>query len=113
MLFRSQAERDSIKLFQTLWIQDHLGEVFDAHIVNVTEFGLFVRLDANRVEGLIHIAQVVEGDFMQFDEKNYRLIAQRSGQTFTLGDPIRVQVIRADSTRLQIDFLPVNNAEND
>ncbi|MBO7408893.1 MAG: VacB/RNase II family 3'-5' exoribonuclease [Paludibacteraceae bacterium] len=108
-----QAERDSIKLFQTLWIQDHLGEVFDAHIVNVTEFGLFVRLDANRVEGLIHIAQVVEGDFMQFDEKNYRLIAQRSGQTFTLGDPICVQVIRADSTRLQIDFLPVNNAEND
>ena len=106
------AERDSIKLYQTLWIQDHLGEVFDAHIVNVTDFGMFVRLDANRVEGLVHITQIIEGDYMLLDEKNYRLIAQRSGRTFTLGDKIRVQAVRADADKLQIDFLPVDLAEN-
>ena len=107
-----QAERDSIKLFQALWVQDHLGEEFDGHISGVTDFGVFVRLDATRTEGLIHITKLLPDDYMLYDEKNFRLIAQRSGQTFTLGDPIRVQVVRSDPDKLQIDFLPANSAQN-
>lgn len=101
-----QAERDSIKLFQTMWIHDHLGEEFDGHISGVTDFGLFVRLDATRTEGLIHISDVVKDDYMLYDEKNYRLIGERSGKTFTLGDPIRIRVSRADINKVQIDFVP-------
>lgn len=99
-----QAERDSIKEFYTLWMSDHVGEEFDGVIASVTEFGLFVRLNESHAEGLVHIAHVVRGDFMLFDEKNYRLIAQNSGETFTLGDPIRVKAIRADVKKSQIDF---------
>ncbi len=100
-----QAERDSIKEFYTLWMTDHVGEEFDGVIVNVTDFGLFVRLTESHCEGLIHIASVVPGDFMVFDEKNYRLIAQKSGMTYTLGDKVRVKVIRADVRKCQIDFV--------
>lgn len=99
-----QAERDSIKEFYTLFLSDHIGEEYDGMISGVTEFGLFVRLNESHAEGLVHIAHVIRGDFMMFDEKNYRLIAQNSGETFTLGDPIRVKVIRADVRKNQVDF---------
>ncbi len=106
-LVAQEAERDSVKLYQTLWMSDHQGEVFDGTISGVTEFGLFVELNESHCEGLIHIHEVIPGEYMEFDEKNYRLISQDSGCTFTIGDPMRVQVVRVDVERAQIDFLPV------
>ena len=41
----AQAERDSIKLFQTMWMADHLGEVLPGHIISIMDFGFFVQLD--------------------------------------------------------------------
>lgn len=81
-----QAERDSIKLFQTLWMEQHLGEVFDGHISGITDFGFFVQLDASRCEGLIHMECI------------------EHPEDFVLGDPVRVQVVRVDTNRSQIDF---------
>lgn len=100
-----QAERESIKEFQAMWITAHIGEEFEGTIANVTDFGMFVRLNDSHCEGLIHIGQVVKDDFMLYDEKNYRLIAEQSGRTFVLGDPVKVRVIRADVEQNQIDFL--------
>ncbi len=99
-----QEERDSIKHFQALWMQDHMGEELDGHISGVTEFGLFVQLDESRCEGLVHVTKICPGDYMMLDEKNYRLIAAESGTTFTLGDAVRVKVVRADAEKNQIDF---------
>lgn len=99
-----QAERDSVKLFQTLWMTDHLGEEFDGHVSGVTEFGMFVQLDASRCEGMVHVSEICKGDYMMLDEKNYRLIAAESGKTYTMGDAVRVRVVRADVQKGQIDF---------
>lgn len=99
-----QSERESIKEFQTLWMTDHLGEELSGHVSGVTEFGLFVQLDDSRCEGLVHISKICRGDYMQYDEKNYRLIAHRSGTTYTLGDAVKVRVVRADVDKRQIDF---------
>lgn len=100
----AQAERDSIKYYQALWLQDHVGQDFDGHIVGVTEFGLFVRLDESRCEGLVHISTIESGDYMHYDEKFYRLIAQTSGRTYTIGDALRVRVTRVDTMKRQIDM---------
>ena len=81
-----QAERDSIKLFQTLWMEQHLGEVFDGHISGITDFGFFVQLDDSHCEGLIHMECI------------------EHPEDFVLGDPVRVQVVRVDTNRSQIDF---------
>lgn len=102
-----EAERDSVKLYQTLWMRDHQGEVFDGTISGVTEFGLFVELNESRCEGLIRIYELIPGEYMEYDEKNYRLVSRDSGKTFTMGDPMRVQVVRVDVERAQIGFLPV------
>ena len=83
----AQAERGSIKLFQAMWINDHIDEVFSGYITGVTDFGLFVQLDESRCEGLIHISNI--GDIRKY----------------TLGDKVTVKVVRADVNRSQIDFV--------
>ena len=102
-----QAERDSNKMYQAKWMKQHIGEEADGHISGVTDFGVFVQLDESRCEGLVRINRLVPGDYMVYDEKNYRLIAEESGKTFTLGDPMRVKIIRADAEKRQIDFKPL------
>ena len=100
-----QAERDSIKMFQAIWMADHLGETMPGHISGVTDFGLFVQLDESRCEGLVHISSLAQkGEYWQYDEKNYRLICSESHKTFTIGDPLNVKVVRADVNKSQIDF---------
>ena len=107
-----QAERDSIKMFQAMWITSHIGEVLPGHISGVTDFGLFIQLDESRCEGLVHITKIgAKGEYWQYDEKNYRLVCEnkksennRAVSSYTLGDPVVVQVVRADINKGQIDF---------
>ena len=110
--FAQQEERDSVKAMQTIWMADHLGEEFDGTIVNVTDFGLFVRLDDNCCEGLIHITDLVKDDYMLYDSKNFRLIGERTGKTFTIGDRLHVKLTRADIDKKQIDFEIINSNIN-
>lgn len=110
--FAQQEERNSVKAMQTIWMADHLGEEFDGTIVNVTDFGIFIRLDDNCCEGLIHITDLVKDDYMLYDAKNFRLIGERTGRTFTIGDRLHVRLSRADIDKKQIDFQIVNNNIN-
>lgn len=103
-----QEERASVKEMQTIWMADHIGEEFDGTIVSVTDFGLFVRLDDNCCEGLIHITELVKDDYMLNDTKNFRLIGDRTGTTFTIGDRLHVKLLRADIEKRQIDFELIN-----
>ena len=105
----AEAERDSVKYFQTVYMQDRLGLEFDGHIVSVQEYGLFVRIDENRCEGLIHVSALDQDDYFDFDEKHYRLVSRGKGTTYTLGDAVRVRVVRADTLKSQIDFALVKD----
>ena len=100
----AQAERDSVKLFQTLWMSNHIGEILPGHISGITDFGIFVQLDDSRCDGLIRISKIGErGEYWQYDEKNFRLVCENR-KSFTLGDPVIVKVANADVNRAQIDF---------
>ena len=107
-LAAQMAERDSIKEMHAKWINNHLGEEFDAIISGVTEFGLFVQLTDTLTEGLVPIRTIEKNDYMQFDEENYCLIAARSGKTYTLSDPVRVRVTKVDVERKLIDFVLID-----
>ena len=101
----AQAERESVKMFQTLWMESHVGEIFAGHISGVTEFGLFVQLDESRCEGLVHISNIgFPGENWLHDPQNYRLVCAENGIAHTLGDPVRVKVVRVDINRALIDF---------
>ena len=101
----AQAERDSVKLFQAIWMKDHIGEVLTGHISGVTDFGLFIQLDESRCEGLIHISKIgFPGETWMYDEKNYRLVCAQNKISYTLGDKVTVKVVQVDVNRSLIDF---------
>jgi ribonuclease R len=112
-----QAERESNKMYQAMWMADHVGEIMAGHISGVTDFGLFVQLDESRCEGLVHISTIGQGEYWQHDDKNYRLVAEgtknkkntKSVKSYTLGDAVRVKVTRVDVNRSQVDFVLVEN----
>lgn len=99
----SEAERTSIKYKQVEYMQDHLGEVFDGVISGVKEFGIFVEIEANGVEGLVPIRDL-DDDYYELDERTYSLVGYNTKRRFALGDKLTICVARADLDRRQLDF---------
>ena len=99
----ANAERASIKYKQVEFMSERLGMVFDGVISGVTEWGLYVEINENKCEGMVPIRDL-EGDYYEFDDKNYCLIGRRNKKQYRLGDPIRIKVVRANLERKQLDF---------
>ena len=101
------AERSSIKFKQVEYMADRLGEDFAGVITGVTEWGLYVEITENLCEGLIPVRDLGD-DYYELDERNYRLVGRRNGQSYQLGDEVVVKVARTDIQRRQIDFALVS-----
>ena len=84
-------------------MQDKVGRSFEGIISGVTEFGLFVEIIENKCEGLVATRDMVD-DFFEYDEDNYCLIGRHTRKIYQLGDPVRVEVLRANLPRKQLDF---------
>ena len=97
------AERDSIKYKMVEFMGDKVGQAFDAHISGIQSFGIYAEIDENHCEGLIPMRDL-RGDYYEFDEKNYQLVGRRNHTKYQLGDPIRIQVARANLEKRQLDF---------
>ena len=98
-----KAERESIKAKQCVFMAEHVGEMFDTIISGVTGFGFFAEIPEYLVEGLIHVEDLVD-DYYHFDEARLRLIGERTGRTFQLGDSVQVEVKRVLLDERKIDF---------
>jgi len=97
------AERDSIKYKQVEYMQEHVGETFDATISGVVEYGIYVQENKTHAEGLVHISNLGE-DYFEFDEKAYALVGKDSDKRFTLGDDVRVKLTDTDIEKKQLSF---------
>ena len=97
------AERASIKYKQVEFMADKLGQEFDAHISGVSEFGVYAEVDDNKCEGLIPVRSLGSEGF-NYDDQNFCLIGRQTGHRFTLGDPIRIRVAKANLFAKQLDY---------
>ena len=88
------AERDSTDRYVAAFMEDRLGENFDARVTGVTRFGLFVRLADLGAEGLIPIRSL-GGDYFHHDERQQALIGQRTRLTYRMGDALKVKLAEA------------------
>ena len=98
-----EATRDVISWLKCEYMEDKIGESFKGVIASVTSFGLFVELVGVFVEGLVHITALGD-DYYVYDAGKHRLVGERTGQTFRLGDAIQVKVVRVDLDEKKIDF---------
>lgn len=97
------ATRDVVAWLKCEYMQDKLGEVFTGKISSVTGFGIFVELDEVYVEGLVHVTSL-NRDYYIYDDTKHRLVGERSGKVYRLGDKMRVMVTRVDMDERKIDF---------
>ena len=98
-----EATRDAVDWLKCEYMMDKVGEVFEGTITSVTGFGIFVELDKIYVEGLIHVTSL-DHDYYHFDAAHHRLVGERTGQVFRLGDHIVVSVSKVNLEDKKIDF---------
>ncbi len=98
-----EVTRDVVSWLKCEFMNDKVGDEFVGVISSVTSFGLFIELDDIYVEGLVHVTEL-DNDYYHFEAKGHRLVGERSGHIYRLGDPVRIRVVRVDLDERKMDF---------
>lgn len=105
------AERDCIDMKKAEFMADKVGEHFEGTISSITGFGMFVELD-NTVEGLVRLSSM-DDDYYNYDEKSLCLIGERTKKTYRIGDKVHVQLIKVNPESRQIDFMLIDEDDDE
>ena len=98
-----ECEYDVEDMKMAEYMQDHIGEVYDGIISGVKSFGVFVTILQNGVEGLIKTIDLGSESFI-YHEKEQCLVGQNTKIKYSLGDKIKIEVLRASKEDRTIDF---------
>ena len=96
-----ECEREMARRLACMALRPQVGQCFAGVISGVTEFGLFVELQAMPVEGMIRVEDLGP-DWYQLDERRHALVGQRSGQLWHMGQAVEVQLADVHAERLEI-----------
>jgi ribonuclease R len=88
------AERETVDRLIAAHLSEQTGSVFEARISGTTRAGLFVALNESGADGFVPAASL-GAEYFVYDETRRALIGERSGETFRLGDPVRVKLVEA------------------
>jgi len=75
--------------FNALTFYPKLQEIVQGQIVDITDFGAFVRIGPT--DALLHLSQVTD-DYLKSDVKAGMIIANQSGKTLRGGSTIRARI---------------------
>ena len=108
------AERELMDWKTAQFMEQHLGEEYDALIISVQKFGFFVELTEIFVEGLVGIDRLEEstGQRCHYRERDHAIVTESYRGTrgvvpkriFGLGDRVRVRAERIDPLRHRVEF---------
>jgi len=99
-----ETERAANKYKQVEFMQDFVGDDFDAIISGVANFGFWAETVEHKCEGMISITDLAEFDDFEFKESEYALVGRSTGYRFAMGDKVRVRVVKTNLDKRQIDF---------
>jgi ribonuclease R len=98
-----EATRDAMSWLKCQYMQDKIGEEFDALVTGVVDFGLFVQIKGVQIDGLVHVS-ALGTDYFTRDASGYRLVGAHSKRVYKLGDHLRVRLINVIIDERKIDF---------
>jgi ribonuclease R len=99
----TDAERELVQWKKVRFMADKVGDEFEGYVTGVTAFGLYIELIEHFVEGMVHVSTMAD-DYYRFVERAHILRGENTGQVYRLGDRVRVQVIKVDMERRQVDL---------
>jgi len=97
------AERESTKFFQVLFVQDKIGQEFTGTVSGLADFGMFVKMDENQCEGLVPMNDI-PGDRFYFDQAKFSIVGAKTGKEFNFGDKVNVRIYEVHLGKRQIDL---------
>jgi ribonuclease R len=102
------AERELIEWKTAQFMEQHLGEEYDALIISVQKFGFFVELMEIFVEGLVPMNRLEEeaGEHCFYRDRDHAIVAGRGSRAriWKLGQRVRVRADRIDPMRRRVEF---------
>lgn len=75
--------------FEALTFYPKLQEIVQGEIVDITDFGAFVRIGPT--DALLHLSQVMD-DYLKSDVKSGMIIAKESARTLKVGSTLRARI---------------------
>lgn len=101
------AERNAMERYLTAYMSSRVGNEYKARITGAQRFGLFVSIDGIGAEGLAPVDGLKPSDYYRHDEVHHRLVGDKTGHAYTLGDPVEVRLAVANTITgsLQFDIL--------
>jgi DNA-directed RNA polymerase subunit E' len=75
--------------FDALTFYPKLQEIVHGEIVDITDFGAFVRIGPT--DALLHLSQVMD-DYLKSDVKSGMILANQSGRTLKVGSTLRSRI---------------------
>ncbi len=106
------AERETADRLIAGYLADRVGAEFAARISGVTRSGLFVRLSETGADGFVPAATIGD-DYFRHDEDAHALIGDRTGETYRLGDDVRVRLVEAIPTAGALRFEMLSAGKRD
>jgi ribonuclease R len=97
------AERELVKLKLLLFLSSRIGTEMEAVVTGVEPFGLFLQGLELPAEGLLTLAEL-PADTYRFERGSHTLAGRRPGQSWRLGDRVRVAVKKVDLDRRALEF---------
>jgi ribonuclease R len=88
------AERETVDRLIAHHLADRIGAEFDGQISGVTKSGLFIKLAETGADGFVP-ASTIGADYYRFDEVAHAMRGERTGETYRLGDPVKVKLVEA------------------
>ncbi|MEK7741558.1 MAG: ribonuclease R [Nitrospirota bacterium] len=98
-----EAENAVLNAMRVWFMKDKVGDEFEGKVVNVTPYGLKIRLKDFYVEGFLHVSYMTD-DFYEFNERTMILYGKNKKRSFTIGKELKVKVDRVDMEERSIIF---------
>ena len=105
-----RAEKASRQVEQVLicsYLKDKIGSDVDGVVTGVTDFGLFVNLEAYFISGLLHVSDL-PGDRYFLIQGTNTLKGKRTGKIFKLGQKIKVKIVAISPLDRKINLAIAN-----
>ncbi len=99
----SEAERESTKYFQVLFVQDKVGQEFAGTISGIAEHGMYVKMDENKCEGMVPMMDI-PGDRYYFDADLFQITGKKNNKIYNIGDKVNVKIYEVHLRKRQIDL---------
>jgi ribonuclease R len=105
----ADAERELVEWKKVKFMAERLGDEFRALVISTTRFGFFVELEDLFVEGFVPI-ETLPGDRFTYHENSRRVVGERTGREFAIGDEVNVRLDRIEALDRKLQFSVVDAA---